>query len=70
MTLPNHFTYTDPRTGDTYNIDLDELGEFLSAVRYIDRVGSNPLACSTLADIPEPTRSIIVKKIFDRNAKK
>jgi hypothetical protein len=59
-------SYYDFRHGDTYNIFLDEEGEFLSALRYVSSIGRDPIVYSALADIPEPHRSAIEREIDRR----
>lgn len=69
MTLPKYFTFTCPRYGDTYNIDLNDDGEFLSAVRYVDRVPSDPIAYTQLSELPQIHRHQIEEIIYRRKQK-
>lgn len=57
--LPSHFSFTDTRTGDTYNVDLDDDGEFLFATRFMERVGGSSVPYAALADLPPAHRAMI-----------
>lgn len=55
--------FFDPRYGDTYHVELDSEGEFVSALRYTSSVRP-PIFYSHLGDIPQPHRSEIKNKIL------
>jgi hypothetical protein len=62
-------TFDDDRTGDTYTIYLTSEGQFESAHRFIDRVGSNPIVYNTIESIPESHRNDIINKIWQSRTK-
>jgi len=63
-------TYHDRRFGDTYVISIDDIGAFLGALRYVDRIGADPIQYDRLIDIPEPHRSEIRQKLSRAQFKK
>lgn len=58
--------YEDMRFGDRYEIELDVLGDFVHAMRYVDRVGSDPIVYDRLHDIPQPHQHAIEQKIWQK----
>lgn len=42
------------RSGDTYEIELDDEGNFSSAVRFMDQIGRDPIHYEKLSDLPIP----------------
>lgn len=67
--VPLLFTisYYDPVFGDTYHIDVDSEGDFVSATRYVVAIGRDPIVYYHLADLPRAHKSAIEKKIADWN---
>lgn len=57
--------YFDSRYGDTYVIEARD-GQFVSALRHVGRVGSDPIHYDKLWDIPEPHRTAILQLIHER----
>lgn len=43
--------YDDERFGDRYEVEVDPLFNFLSAKRYVDGIGTDPLFYEFLSDI-------------------
>lgn len=56
-------SYYDPRHADTYVVDLDDLGEFLCARRYVVGIGRDPIVYESLADVPAVAKANIEQKI-------
>jgi hypothetical protein len=44
-------TYIDRRSGDLYDVFLDFEGEFEQALRYVDKIGFDPISYDRLCDI-------------------
>lgn len=44
-------TYDDERFGDRYEIELDTDLSFVSARRFVDGIGSDPIVYDSLSDI-------------------
>lgn len=66
-----HETYHDRRFGDTYVLSLDEeTGDLVGALRYVDRIGADPIQYDHLDHIPEPHRSEIRQKLAMHKQKK
>ncbi len=53
------FTYTDRRSGDRYDIDLTDSGEFEHARRYVGDTVNNPIEYDNLWELPEPIRVVV-----------
>lgn len=64
------FTFVDDRTGDTYNVNLTDDGEFQSAVRYIDRVGGDKVDYWAMGELPPQHRAEIEYRIARRRVGK
>lgn len=58
--------YDDPRFGDRYEIDLSDNGDFLSAVRFVDKIGRDPIVYDALSEIPQPHRNEIEQRIWTK----
>lgn len=52
-------TYTDPRFGDLYVVECDELHNFIYALRYMDSDIVEPITYHRLTDISPQQRSAI-----------
>lgn len=52
-------TYSDNRYGDTYTIYIDDYGNFLQALRYVDTIGRDPILYEKLSDLPDAHRNAI-----------
>lgn len=63
------FTYYDERYGDTYEVYLTFEGEFEQALRYVDRIGIDPISYSSLGEIPIGARNEIEQRIITENKK-
>lgn len=58
-------TYDDPRSRDRYEIEIDpDSGLLLHALRFVDKIGRDPIPYDSLAAIPQPHRSLIEQKIW------
>jgi len=44
--------YDDTRYGDRYEVELTPQGDFLYALRFVDRIGSDPIHYCHLREIP------------------
>lgn len=67
---PDTLVYDDVRFGDRYEIELDEFGCFHAAMRYVDRLGADPIVYTRLADIPQPHRHQIEQRIWQKSRKR
>lgn len=47
-------TYDDPRYGDRYEVELSPTGVFLSAVRFVEGIGRDPIVYDKLSHVPQP----------------
>lgn len=63
--MTNFFTYTDRRSGDRYDVDLDASGEFEHARRYVGDTANNPIEYDHLWELPEHVRIAIDQRIHD-----
>lgn len=46
-----NIVYVDSRFGDRYELTLSPTGEFVSAIRYIDEIGRDPILYTSLAEL-------------------
>ncbi len=64
------FSYFNKRSGDTYEITYDETTfAFLSANRYVDGIGRDPIYYDTLAEVPPSHRSAIEHILWSKQQK-
>lgn len=56
--------YSDTRYGDRYEISLSPCGDFLHALRFVDRIGSDPIHYDRLPDIPIAHQHEIRQRIW------
>lgn len=59
-------TYDDIRYGDRYEIELSHAGDFLHALRFVDRIGRDPIPYDRLSDIPQPHQHEIRQRIWKK----
>ena len=64
--MTRQLTYYDSRFGDTYEIHVDEDGEFESAYRFPDRIGFNPIVYDSIHEIPSFHRRAI-EELLSKN---
>ena len=55
--------FYDKRSGDIYVIDLTPEGNFASALRYLDRIGPDPMYITSLSAVPAQHRNQILDLI-------
>lgn len=67
--MTTYFRYYDPRYGDTYEIYLDNDGNFQTAARSVEVIGRDVIYYDSLADIPPLHRNAIEQLIFERQKK-
>lgn len=56
--------YDDVRYGDRYEIELSPCGDFLHALRFVDRIGRDPISYDRITDIPNPHQHEIRQRIW------
>jgi len=59
-------SFLDPRHADTYVIELDDDGDFMSCLRYLPASPRDPISYDHLADVPLPHRDTIEQMISRR----
>jgi hypothetical protein len=58
--------YDDPRFGDRYEIELAPNGVFLSALRFVEGIGRDPIFYDKLSSIPQPHQNTIHQLIWQK----
>ena len=67
--MRRRLTYYDNRFGDTYEIHIDDDGEFESAYRFPDRIGFSPIIYDSITEIPTFHRRAIENLLAENNVK-
>jgi hypothetical protein len=67
--MKRRLSYYDSRFGDTYEIHIDEEGEFESAYRFPDRIGFSPIIYDSVSEIPSFHRRAIEDLLAKNNIK-
>lgn len=60
---PITLTFTDERFGDTFVLDVDRDGTIHSIVRYVDRVGRDPIYYEAVSELPHRVQAPIEELI-------
>lgn len=60
-----NLVYDDSRFGDRYEVELSDTGVFLSALRFVDAIGSrDPIHYDKLCQVPQPHQNAIQQRIW------
>jgi hypothetical protein len=65
----NHIRIYEDYYGGTYDIILNDQLSFSYAIRWMDRIGINPIRYESIEEIPAIHRSIIEEVILKRKLK-
>ena len=65
----NRLVYIDQRSGDVFEVFTDFDGEFEQALRFVDRIGIDPIIYDRLCDIHDGARHEIEGMLI-RNRRK
>ena len=66
----DHIRVYEEVYGGTYDIMLDPDGDFEYAIRWMDRIGINPIRYNSINEIPRVYQSIMEDVILRRKARK
>jgi hypothetical protein len=67
--MKQRLSYYDIRFGDTYEIHIDDNGEFESAYRFPDRIGYCPIIYDSINEIPTFHRRAIEELLAKNHIK-
>ena len=66
----NHIRVYEDVYGGTYDIMLDLSGDFEYAIRWMDRIGINPIRYNSITEIPHVHQTIMEDVILRRKRRK